>query len=303
MADDDPLVFAPELPPASVADTRDIRRRRNPQHTGEWRPDADFEKVDGLKVTLRRERGLTRVDCLKVPLRLQVPPIGDFNREYGYEWSKFTTLRMGERSRPQGPTLMTLQIDTMLLDGPAQDDAGFPVAWPHAPAPQRIIRELRWIMGKGPKATPNPFQLTISQASVWPGEWLVNGIFKLTRVSATQKPGEVGTEYISLSFEEEDPLELGRKQRTRPEDTTRTHTHKPGADNLYRLAKRYYRAPSLWRAIGKKNGIAGVSPGSIPELDRWMKKHKKKKLTIPPKPKDTVTTEDGSRVGADFQDA
>jgi hypothetical protein len=246
-------------------------------HSGAWRPNMDFEG-EGLKVTMRRAKGLTPPGILAVPMRLQVPPLGDLSREWSFEYAKFTTLRKGERSRPQGPPLQTLSISTMLMDAVAQDDAMGFVVWPHAPDPQRVLRELRWIMGEARGSTPAPFRLTISEMAVW-DEFLTNGTYVLTRVAATQKQTR-GTEYVDLGFEEYDPLDAGQKAQGK-DKADLWHKLKPG-DELYELAKHYGRSPSKWRAIAKANGInSSVDPGSPANLAAWAKRNNRKALKIP----------------------
>lgn len=260
-------------------------------HTGEWRPDADYRGVPGIKVTLRRARGYTDADVLKVPLRFQTPVTGDLQRHYSVPTSKFQTLRVGSRSRSIGPDLMTLQVSVILFDAAAADDASDNlIAWPHAPHPQRIIRELRWIMGKSPGANPqgNPFRLTLSQFALWPGEWLVNGVFKLTDFTATQKgDGGLGVEYLDLSFEEFDELDVDRKRI--PDEKTQTYVFgetRPVGAGLRDLAQHYYHAPSLWRTIANANGVPvnGLDPDDGTALALWAARHGRKTLRIPPKP-------------------
>lgn len=272
----------------AVTGTRalELRRRREEEarkraaraapHNGRWRPEGSWQG-EGLKVALRRIKGLTDNDVLAVPLRFQVPPIGELGREWNYEWSKFTTLRRGERSRPMGRTLQTLDFSTMLLDHWAQEDAMGFVVWPHAPEPQKVLRELRWIMGVARGSDQSsPFRLVISEMAVW-DEYLVNGTFVLKRLRATQKQTR-GTEYVDLGFEEYDPLEVGKRAQGKPD---RWHTLRRG-DDLYEIAKKYLRAPSKWRAIASANGIAkSVSPGSETELAKWAKRHNRKRLKIP----------------------
>lgn len=272
--------------------------RTNQTHSGLWRTDRGFEHVEGLKITMRHARGVTADEVLMVPLRFQVPPIGDFTRQWAFNWAKFTTLRRGEKSRPQGPTLDALTIDTMLLDGVAQDDAGFSVVWPHQPNPQRLLRELRWIMGKTEGSTAQPFFLTITQPAVWDAP-LVSGIYVLSTLTATQKAGEVGTEYVTLSFEEYDEFEVNRRRRGARADKKHTHRLADG-DTLYGLARRYWRAPSLWRFIADANGIKRVSPHDADELKKWAAKHHRKTLEVPPKPELTARYKPGTASGAGF---
>lgn len=265
---------------AAAVAAREQARRREFAHSGEWRDAGDFEGA-GLKVTLRRAKGLTDPRVLKVPLRFQVPPLGDLAREWSYEWAKFTTLRKGERSRPQGSPLQTLDVSTMLMDAVAQSDAMGVVVWPHAPEPQRVLRELRWIMGEAQKSLATPFRLTISEAAVW-DEFLVNGTYVLARVRATQKQTR-GTEYVDLGFEQYDRLDAEQRAQGSRRERRQDQWHRLRAgDDLYEIAKRYLRAPSKWEVIAKANGIPrSVAPGSEANLAAWARRHDRRALKIP----------------------
>jgi hypothetical protein len=263
-----------------------LRRRASSvgTRTGEWRADRPFNNEDGIKVMLKAQKGITPKNRLAVPMRFQCPPTGEFSREWAHEWSKFSTLRLGQRSRPMGRPLKTWAISTLLLDGPASDDADF-VIWEDPNSdPQRFIAELATLVGdveELEKPEPVPFRLTMTQMGLWPGVWLVNSIATLTSVRATQRPGEIGVEYLDLTFDEYDQLEVDRKLRADERDQARTHRLRSD-DTLHELSKRYYRSASFWREIAKANGIRGVSPGSATELDEWASKHHKRELEIPP---------------------
>jgi hypothetical protein len=248
--------------------------------SGTYRPRKRFEGTEGLQVTLRRVKGVTRNGALLVPFRFQVPPINEFARQWHHEWTKYGTLRMGERARPQGTTLKSLPFSTIFLDPPAQDDVSF-VIWDGAPEPQKLIDELAWLMEHAVV-----FRLVIAQPAVWGKDRLVNRLAYLSDMQATQKNGEVGSEYLDLVFDQWKEAEADRRRRRpRDEDKTRKHKLRAGKDDLYEIAKRYYKQPSAWRKIAKANGIKGVSPGSEAELTKWAKKHRKKTLKIPPKDK------------------
>jgi hypothetical protein len=271
----------PQPTTSGTSSQRAKQARRIMALTGEWRPNTPFSTDDGLKVTLAREPGLTPDDRLLVPMRFQCPITGDFARDWTFEWAKFQTLRLGERSIPQGRPLRSFPFSTMLMNDDAAATADF-VVWDGAADPQAVIRELAAVLGDDQaagdeSARPAPFRLTVSQQALWPG-FLVNTRAVLTTLRATQRGGEPGVEYLDLTFDEYEPLEADR----RTGNTSRRHTLRPGVDDLYEIAKRYLRSPSKWRLIANANGIKGVSPGSEAELSKWAKKHKKKTLTIPP---------------------
>lgn len=271
--------------------SRNAQRRRS----GAWRADKPFTHVNGLKITMRRAHGVTDLDVLTVPMRFQAPVVGDFARQFGFNWSTYDTLRAGQRSRPMGNQLLELPLSTMLLDRVAQDDSSGVVVWPHAPEPLGIIDELKYIAGMvaGGKATP--FRLTVNQPAVWGDAPIINMLAVLTRVAPTQKAGEVGTEYLDLTFLEFREDEISRRRQPRADEKTRYYRIEFAADpqtgvlhtkeSLYDLAKRYYHQPSAWRRIAFANGIKGVDPWSSGQLATWAVRHRRRRLRIPPAPR------------------
>lgn len=250
---------------------------------GTWRPDQPFAG-EGLKVTLRAAHGVTDPKVLKVPLRFQAPVTDDFSRAFAFPWSTYTTLRAGQRSRPMGADLLSIPVATLLMDGPAQDSSSGVVVWEFAPYPQRVLAELRYIAGLGPagkRGVATPFRLTINQPSVWGDEPLVNMLAVLTAISATQRAGSVGTEYLDVTFMEFAEDELARQRQPKDAERVRYHTLTAG-DTLHDLAVRYYHQASAWRHIATANGLTGVRASSAAELAAWAKKHHKKRLKIPP---------------------
>lgn len=270
--------------PIATTGTLALKRARARRlHDGTWRPDRPFTHEDGLKITLRRAHGITDPGVLRVPLRLQAPVTGDFARDRGHPWSTYDTLRAGERSRPMGPKLLELPISSVLLDGPAQDSSSGLVVWPYAPEPLKVIDELNYIAGMG-SGPATPFRLTINQPAVWGNDPVINMLATLTRVQATQKAGEVGTEYLDLTFLQFSEDELARHRQARADEKTRYHDLRSG-ESLYDLARLYYHQPSAWRRIAEANGIKGVSASSDAELHKWAARHHKRRLRIPPAPR------------------
>lgn len=250
---------------------------------GSWRPDAPYNSGDGLKVTLRREPGVTEKGFLRVPFRFQVPPIGDFSRAYKTTYATYGTLRLGKRPRLDGRELDEISFDTMFMDAAAANASSGLVVWNVVQDPQRMIRELRWLMGHIDDE-PRIFRLTISQQAVWGNSPLVNMLAVLTAVSPTQKGDSIGTEYVSLSFMEwPEDLEAARKGQRAAKASATTHTLQKG-DTLYEIAKKsHFKRASAWKTIAKANGITGVKAGSDEQLAKWAKRHNKKKLKIPAK--------------------
>jgi hypothetical protein len=251
---------------------------------GSSRPDLGFSG-DGLRITMRFERGVTNGNVLSVPFRFQVPVINDFVRQYLYAWATYDTLRLGQRARPQGKQLFQLPIDTMLLDGPSADAASKTVVWAGQTDPQDLIRELLGIAGMLPGREAQPFRLVIDQPAVWGSTPIINSLAVLTAFQATQKAGEVGTEYLTATFLEYDETQVGRNQQKNSQRPAQhgdtTYTLRSG-DTLYTIATHsHFHQASAWKTIASANGITGVSASSAAELAAWAKRHHKTKITVP----------------------
>lgn len=250
---------------------------------GLWRPDARFHARFGLRITMRREHGVTKGEVLQVPFRFQVPAMGNFVRQYQYNWSTFDTVRVGQKSRPDGRQLLVLQINTMFLDTHAAHGATGTVVWHGRHNPQKMLEELRWIMGHTPGSQPQVFRLVIAQPAVWGHKPLVNMLATLLVCAPQQQQDEVGTEYLNATFQEfPEDEDILRKQR--PQHHGKTKWKLDHGDTLYEIAKKsHFHQASSWKTIAKANGIKGVSPSSASELAAWAKKHHKTHLVIPAK--------------------
>lgn len=267
----------------AVAGTVALRRAKAARSkNGRWRPDRPFDHDDGIKITMRRERGVTEGDVLRVPFRFQVPSLGELTRSYRYQWSTYDTLSLGQRSRPIGQQLLELSVNTMLLDDASADAAEGIVVWNGVADPQAMINELRWIMGQAPGSEPQIFRLVLNQPAVWGDTPLINMLACLTSLDVTEKPDEIGTEYLSATFLQFKEDEVGRKQRPQKHGASK-HKLRAG-DTLYEIAKKsHFHQPSAWKKIAKANGITGVSPNDADELKAWAKRHHKTELKIPAK--------------------
>jgi hypothetical protein len=250
-----------------------IRRARATTESGAWRPDLPFDGDEGLKITLRRQPGMTPAGMLQVPFRFQAPPLNELTRPWTYDWQTQNTVAAGEQAREGGPQLDRLNFETMFLDEELQW-----MVWTGSFDVQRMLDELRALLDE-----PAPFRLTIGQPALWGPRPLVNIIAVFTSITPTNRGGEIGTEYTSVEF-----LEITR-QRLQQRSSGRT----PGAsavprrttikkgDTLYKIALRMYQQKSAWRPIAKANGMAGVSPDDADELARWAKAHGRTTLVVP----------------------
>lgn len=250
---------------------------------GLWRPDQGFTKKFGVRIVLRHEKGVTLGDVLRVPMRFQAPSLNQLQRAYQFNWATYDTVRLGQKSRPDGRQLLTLDVDTLLMTLDTADASTGVVVWRGRSDPQRMLDELRWIQGYTPGSQPQVFRLVLSQPEVWGSHAIVNMLAVITGVTATQQQNEQGAEYVTVSFEEFSANEqIERKQRpvSHGQATWRLHA----GDTLYEIAKKsHFHQPSAWKTIAKANGIAGVSPSSASDLAAWAKKHHKATIAIPAK--------------------
>lgn len=241
--------------------------------SGAWRPDLPFDHDDGLKVTLRRQPGMTPAGLLSVPFRFQVGPVDAFSRPWTFDWQTSNTIAAGEQAREGGPQLDRLSFQTMFLDEDLQW-----LVWAGTLDVQRLLEELRELLD-----APAPFRLTIGQPALWGSKPLVNMIAVFTSITPEQRGGEVGTEYTGVEFLEVTRQRLQQSSsRTRPgaASVPRRHTLKAG-DTLYKIALAAYKKSSSWRPIAEANGITGVSPDDAGELAAWAKRHGRSTLRIP----------------------
>jgi hypothetical protein len=133
----------------------------------------------------------------------------------------------------------------------------------------------------GKRGVATPFRLTINQPAVWGDVPLVNMIAVFTAITATERAGSIGTEYLDVTFLEFAEDELARRRQPTAAERVRYHDLMPG-DTLHKLAVRYYHQASAWRELRDANGITGVRASSAAELAAWAKKHHKKRLKVPP---------------------
>lgn len=241
--------------------------------SGAWRPDLPFDGDDGLKITLRREPGMTPAGLLSVPFRFQAPPLDSLRRAWTFDWPTSSTIAAGEQAQEGGRQLDRLSFDTMLLDEELRW-----MVWAGTLDVQRLLDELRALL-----EAPAPFRLTIGQPALWGPRPLVNMIAVFTSLAAESRGGEIGTEYTSVEFLEVRRQRLLAGGRARPGSSAvaRQYTLRKG-DTLYRISLQVYKRKSLWREITTANGITGVSPDDAGELARWARRHNRTSLRIPP---------------------
>lgn len=246
--------------------------------SGSWRPDLPFNGRDGVKITMRREPGMTPAGMLTVPFRFQSGPLDTLDRRREFEWTTDRTIAAGEQAREGGAQLRRLTFQTMVLD----EELPWMV-WTGTLDAQRLVEELYALL-----EAPAPFRLTISQEALWGPRPLLNMVAALTSVTPQQRGGEIGTEYTNVEFLEVQRLRLQRG-RARPGASSVPRRHKlVKGDTLYRIALKVYKKKSAWRLIATTNGIAGVSPDDAAELARWAKVHSRTTLRIPAAPTKTL---------------
>ncbi len=235
--------------------------------TGLWRPNTPFQSGAGLQVSLRREEGVTG-DVLLVPLRLQTPVIGDFERPYEVRYSTYETIDGGQQARHMGRKLLDVSLRVILMDPIAAAESDGLVVWGGRADPQRTLDELRWIAGEKRGATAQRFRLVVAQPAVWGNKPLINIVASITGITASQNPGEAGTEYVTLRFLEDPRYVAQRGRRRRHYPATKLPIL--DGDTLHAIARRsHFARASAWRIIAKYNGIRNVSPSSAADLERW----------------------------------
>lgn len=240
--------------------------------SGAWRPDLPFNGNDGLKVTLRREPGVTPSGYLKVPFRFQVGPTDSYTRRWEYDWTTDRTVVAGERAREGGPLLERVTFATMFLDEELQF-----MVWTGTLDAQRLLDELRALL-----TAPAPFRLIVAQPALWGPRPITNIVAAFTSISPEERGGEVGTEYTGVEFLEVPRQRLQQTGRARPSAASqpRRYTLRKG-DTLYGVALKVYKRKSGWREIAAANGIRGVSPDDADELAAWAKHHRRTTLRVP----------------------
>jgi hypothetical protein len=247
--------------------------------SGRWRADLPFVAGrEGLRITLKRERGVTPPGFLQVPFRFQAPPLDRWGRTWEFSFDTYTTIAAGEQPRAGGPMLERPTLQTMFLD----EDLRF-MLWNGSLDVQRMLDELKAILHR-----PAPFRLTIGQPGLWGPKPLLSMVAVFTSIQPEQRGGEVGTEYANVEFLQWPHDPAPGRRRPSESDSGRRYTLEDG-DTLYTIAKRVYKRASAWGFLASANGISGVSPDSASELARWASRHERKTLKVPPLSSRTAT--------------
>lgn len=254
---------------------------------GGYRGSAGFTGADGARITLSAVKGLTPSKFLTTPFRFQCPPLNELERALVAPWPVFETLSAGERSRPQGAALEVWTIETLFhwdyepfMVWTGSDASGTPNATNGVFEPQLFIAELKAI------AHANVIvRLVLEDPVVWGPKALINSLATLTGVAPKQKPGEVGSEYLTLTVQEFREITLEQQKRRRSQNDHERKVKPKKTDTLADLARHEMGRPSDWRLIAKANGIEGVDSGSASQLQTWLKKHHKTQLVIPATPR------------------
>ena len=241
--------------------------------SGKWRPQKPFES-EAMQVILLREQGITRPGYLGHQFRFQTGPLDSFPRDRAREWSSYRTISDGEFDRSGGRTLATPSFSVLLHDEPKDW-----MVWRGTFDVQRMIQELNALVDG-----EVIFRLVVGQPALWGGRPLLSILAKLTAVTPEQRAGEIGSEYVTLAFQEHRRQRLiakGARKRPSATSQTRRYTLKDG-DTLYSIAKAAYSGTaSAWRAVAKKNGITGVDPGDRNALKAWARRKNKKTIVLP----------------------
>jgi len=248
---------------------------------GTYRSDAPFRSTAGLRVTLSAVRGITTPGYLTVPFRFQCPPIADLQRDLETPWPSYQTLSLGARSRSQGASLQQWPVSTLFV----WDNESF-VVWTgthsHHPnavngvfEPQLFIEELEHI------AHGNLiFRLVIANPVIWGARTMVSSLANIVSMQPRQPVGEIGTEYMVITFQEFREVTIGESRRSNPNFQAHTYQTKT-TDTLYDIARKELGKASDWRRIAAANGIKNVNPSDIGALQDWLLKHHKTSMRVP----------------------
>lgn len=246
--------------------------RSAPTRSGGYRPDVPFRRgKDGLRVSFRREPGVTPAGYLLVPFRFQAPPLDRYGRRWEMSFPTYDAVTVGERPQDGTPRLQRPSFSTLLTD----ERYNWQV-WRGNYNVQRMLVEMRKIQQKGV-----PFRLTVSQPNVWGHQPLTDLVVVMVALGTEQRGGEVGIEYPDVECMEWPDDRIRAKRRRRSDrDEDRRHTLVKG-DTLYKLALHYYGRKRQWELIAAANGIKRVEPGSAEQLKKWAAAHDRRSLKIP----------------------
>lgn len=254
-------------------------RQNRPYH-------AALRHDEGLRVSIRRVRGLTPKGLLLTPFYFQAPPLDTFSVTNAYTHTDYDTVRAGQHDRPSGLQLRTVQFNSLFVDtdydwtvvrskrwNPIRSSAkereklGYITGEEYVPNPLLLTKELRRVLRSG-----SPFRLIVQHPPrLWGHRvYEVNMLATLRELQVEERAGELDARYVNVSFTEHRTPSLQRRgQGTQPRGShslPATVTiavsgqidiphvkNDPAKINMHWLAKWFYGSASEWRWIAKAN--------------------------------------------------
>jgi hypothetical protein len=252
----------------------------------------DGQGSEGLNVTLKVEKAgydlyaaklalirKARVDMpdLSRVLHFQMPPLDSFTIDAAADWEDYSTLRLGERSRPNGPRLRTYSFQTLFLEDEQTVSRFVQATNASGVQPELATRQLMLVM-----EALLPLRLTVAERGLRPE---VDDVVTLRSVRAEHRAGEPGTRYVDVQFtryEALDQLFGGRQPPAAVTDGKSSSANpaeldskgrckvKPG-ESLRDVSVRLYGTSTQWKTLKKINGIGNeVQPSLATDLVQWL---------------------------------
>lgn len=248
----------------------------------------------GLRVILAPIEGVTPKHVLAKPFLFQCPPLNDFTEEMAFNHGDYMTAFSGERSRPMGRQLETINLGTLWLDDGSRDHAPDWALVKKAKAPIVVKNQLKAIAYAGV-----PLWLMVHQMPLW-HRYDLKMMVTIRSFSSQEKDGENDARYFNFQFREWRTTDVRTKgqgstrSRVGPHGLNVTIANLPASrDTLYELAKYYYGSSSQWRVIAKANGLTNIT--GTTNLKTRFAKTPSKKLHLPPPKKPAVSTPKGKK--------
>jgi hypothetical protein len=262
------------------------------------RPASFDTSMPGLRVFLEKVPGLTKKGLLDSRFVFQVPPLEEFRREYGYEFSDYLVVSGKTQSRAVGRQLARVTFQALFVDF----DASWAAFDGSSIDPVAVTEELREICESG-----TPFRFLARNPPLWGSVSEVKMNATLRSLSVVEKAGEVDARYADVEF-----VEWGDNTQVSSKRQGKLHPGLPakvtlnangsayvapqqavpawGTGNpvtLHKLAKQFYGSASRWQLIAKRNHglLSGVSPSRpLNEVLGKAIKQRTAILTIPKPP-------------------
>jgi hypothetical protein len=242
----------------------------------------------GLRVILSPIDGVTPASLMKKPFLFQAPPLNDFTEEMAYNHGDYMTAFSGERSRPMGRQLETINLSTLWLDDGSRDHAPDWALVKKAKDPIVVKNQLKALLYAG-----SPMWLMIHQMPLW-HRYDLKVMVTIRSFTSQEKEGENDARYFNFQFREWRTTDVRTKgqgatrNRVGPHGTNVTVKNlPPNRDTLYELAKYYYGSASQWKVIAKANGLTNIT--GTTNLKTRFAKTPSKKLHLPPPKKPAVS--------------